>query len=74
MVNNGYFDYEKYSFFEVLVGGIVIVWCFYKYDMYLNKYFFIKNYFCKSCLCFYVICDNKCYFYFRIKIGFFFMF
>ena len=60
-------DYEQYSFFEALAGGTAIVWCSYNDHMYSNKYFSIKNNFCKSC--FYATCDNKCYLYFRIKTG-----
>lgn len=66
VVNTGYFDDEKYSFFEALAEGTAIVWCSYKYHMYsnifLSKMIFVK-------LCFYATCDNKCYLYFRVKTG-----
>lgn len=68
MVNIGYFDYEKYSFFEALAGDTATLWCSYKYHMYSNSIFLSKILFVKA-VCFYATCDNKCYLYFRIKNG-----
>lgn len=44
MVNIGYFDYEKYSFFKALAGDTAIIWSSYKYHMYSNIFFYKKSF------------------------------